>query len=168
MFSSQKTGKIVLNIISVSSKKVKAAIELKKKSTDQLHQSLMESPDLARFLQENEDNFRTYSVSEQINALLTEKNISKADLARNSGMSEVYLYQLLTGRRVPSRSRMLCLCIGSTSTLEETQTLLRQCGYAVLYPANRRDAIIIYGLLHNQDLFTINDALYAENEETLY
>ena len=83
-------------------------------------------------------------------------------------MSEVYLYQLYTGRRFPSRNRMLCLCLGLSATLEETQTILRQYGFATLYPANRRDAIIIYGLMHNQDLFQINDVLFAENEETLY
>ena len=55
-----------------------------------------------------------------------------------------------------------------SASLEETQELLRLCGLAELYPKVRRDAIIIYGLLHGMDLFAINDRLFSEDEETLF
>ena len=54
------------------------------------------------------------------------------------------------------------------ASLEETQELLRLCGLAELYPKVRRDAIIIYGLLHGMDLFAVNDRLFSEDEETLF
>lgn len=73
-----------------------------------------------------------------------------------------------SGRRNPSRSRLLCLCFGLNASLEETQELLKQCGFAQLYPKDRRDAIILYGILNGMDLFAVNDKLFAENEETLY
>ncbi len=41
-------------------------------------------------------------------------------------------------------------------------------GFARLYTKNRRDAIILYGILNGQDLFAVNDKLFAENEESLY
>ena len=63
---------------------------------------------------------------------------------------------------------MLCLCFGLSASLEETQELLRLCGLAELYPKVRRDAIIIYGLLHGMDLFAVNDRLFSEDEETLF
>ena len=62
-------------------------------------------------------------------------------------MSEVYLHQVFSGRRNPSRSRLLCLCFGLNASLEETQELLKQCGFAQLYPKDRRDAIILYGII---------------------
>ena len=40
--------------------------------------------------------------------------------------------------------------------------------FARLYTKNRRDAIILYGILNGQDLFAVNDKLFAENEESLY
>ena len=92
----------------------------------------------------------------------------KAALAKQSGMSEIYLHQIFAGRRNPSRSRMLCLCFGLSASLKETQELLRLCGLAELYPKVRRDAIIIYGLLHGMDLFAVNDRLFSEDEETLF
>lgn len=96
------------------------------------------------------------------------KAVSKAALARKSGMSEVYLHQVFSGRRNPSRDRLLCLCIGLEATLEETQCLLKQSAYAQLYPKSKRDAIITYGILHHMELHAINDKLFAENEKTLF
>ena len=78
------------------------------------------------------------------------------------------MHQVFSGRRSPSRSRLLCLCFGLNASLEETQELLKQCGFAQLYPKDRRDAIILYGILNGMDLFAVNDKLFAENEETLY
>ena len=138
------------------------------KNTDELQQKLMETPDLERFLQENEDSFRSGSVTEVLTELLREKNITRAELSKRASTSEVYLYQLISGRRYPSRSRMLCICMGAGATLDETQVILRHCGFATLYPANRRDAIIIHGLVHGHGLLQINDALFTANEETLY
>ena len=137
------------------------------KNTDDLRQELMESPDLDQFLTDNQEDFDGGRIGEMLNALFQKHRISKAALARLSGMSEVYLHQVFAGRRNPSRSRLLCLCFGLDATVE-TQMLLKHCGHAQLYPKNRRDAIILYGLANNMDLFDINDKLFRENEETLY
>lgn len=139
-----------------------------KKNTDTLGQDLMSAPDLDQFLAQHDGTFQNCSVAEYIDALFQVKSVTKSNLAKRSAMSEVYLHQVFSGRRNPSRNRLLCLCFGLSASLEETQTLLKQCGYAQLYPKNRRDAIIIYGILHNEDLFDINDKLYTENEESLF
>ena len=52
----------------------------------------------------------------------------KAELARRSGISEVYLHQVFAGRRNPSRDRLLCICVGLGITLDETQRMLTQGG----------------------------------------
>lgn len=138
------------------------------KNTDDLRQELMESPDLDQFLTDNQEDFDGGKIGEMLNALFQKRRVSKAALAKLSGMSEVYLHQVFAGRRNPSRSRLLCLCFGLDATVEETQLLLKHCGHAQLYPKNRRDAIILYGLANDMDLFDVNDKLFRENEETLY
>ncbi len=138
------------------------------KDTDNLRQELMGSADLDQFLSENKGNFNSGSVCDLLNRLFQQRALSKAALAKQSGMSEVYLHQIFAGRRTPSRSRLLCLCFGLSATLEETQELLKQCGLAQLYPKNRRDAVILYGIANGMDLFAVNDKLFAENEETLF
>ena len=53
------------------------------------------------------------------------------------------------------------------ATMEETQDLLKKAGLAQLYPREKRDAIILYGLLHGMTLFEVNDKLFEEDEEAL-
>ena len=55
---------------------------MKKKNTDGLQQELMDSPDLTLFLSQNQEQFVNKSVSELLNHLFEEKNISKAALAK--------------------------------------------------------------------------------------
>lgn len=138
------------------------------KDTNDLRQELMDAADLDRFLSANHESFHSGNAGELLQRLFRKRKLSKAALAKQSGMSEVYLHQVFAGRRNPSRSRLLCLCFGLNATLEETQELLKQCGHAQLYPKNRRDAIIQYGLANGMDLFAVNDKLFAENEEILY
>lgn len=139
-----------------------------KKDTGELQNSMMAQPDLDRFLAENQDHFQKSTVPELLLQMIEKKGISKAVLAKQAGMSEVYLHQVFAGRRNPSRSRVLCICFGLGATLDETQELLKQCSLAQLYFREKRDAIIIYGLMHGLSLFEVNDKLFEEDEETLF
>lgn len=141
---------------------------MKEKTTDDLKRELMSEADLDAYIKENEALFVDKTVIELLGELYERKSLSKAALAKQAGMSEVYVHQVFSGRRTPSRDRLLCLCIGLEATLEETQRLLKQAIYAQLYPANKRDAIIIHGIAHGTDLAQINDKLFAEGEKTLF
>ncbi len=138
------------------------------KETSDLSRELMEMADLDVYLRENRDVFAERSPAELLTQIYEKQRLSKAELARRAGMSEVYLHQVFSGRRNPSRDRLICICIGMEITLEETQTLLKQATYAQLYPKIKRDAIISYGILHHQSLHKINDRLFLENEKTLF
>jgi len=140
---------------------------MQKKSTSDLQQDMMAHPDLNQFLAENREVFEHNSIQNLLQGLFDKKGISKSVLAKQSGMSEVYLHQVFSGRRNPSRSRILCMCFGMHATMEETQDLLKQAGLAQLYPRERRDAIILYGLMHGMTLFEVNDKLFEEDEEPL-
>lgn len=140
---------------------------MKEKDTNNLQHELMSASDLGRFLSENQENFNNQGFADLLQSLFRKKDISKAALAKSAGMSEVYLYQLFSGGRNPSRDRILCLCFGMGATLEEAQELLKESGNAQLYVKDRRDAIIIYGLLHHQGLDEVNDSLFSEQEKTL-
>ena len=140
---------------------------MKEKSTGDLREELMRAPDIDAYLKENGQLFCDRDIAALLQAMYARRDISKAALARQAGMSEVYLHQVFSGRRNPSRDRLLCLCIGMEATLEETQRLLQQAAYARLYPKIRRDAIILHGIVHHTGLDKINDTLFVENEKTL-
>ena len=140
---------------------------MKKKNTDDLQNELSAASNLAGFLCANHDQFINENFAVMLHELFQRSGLSKAALAKKAGTSEVYLYQIFSGERTPSRDRTICLCYGLSATLEETQELLKRSGFAQLYVKNRRDAIIIYGLAHKMDLDEINDSLFAEDEATL-
>ena len=140
---------------------------MNEKNTDTLQQELMSTNNLDRFLTENDASFRDVPLQEAIQRIFDEKGMSKAQLAKQSGISEVYLHQLFSDRRFPSRSRLLCLCFGLGATVDEAQSLLQQARHAPLYSRDRRDAIIIFALSHHMTLFDVNDKLFTENLDTL-
>ena len=139
---------------------------MKEKTTDDLKRELMNAADIDTYIKKNQALFVDRTVIELLGELYQRKSVPKATLAKQAGMSEVYVHQVFSGRRTPSRDRLLCLCIGLEATLEETQRLLKQAIYAQLYPANKRDAIIIHGIAHGTDLAQINDKLFAEGDAT--
>ena len=141
---------------------------MREKTTDDLSQELMSQPNLDQYITENETYFADTDISAFLAGLYEKCGLSKAALARRSGMSEVYLHQVFSGRRKPSRDRLLCLCIGMSAKLEEANLLLKGMGYAPVYPRLKRDAIIGHGLLHRTPLAEINDKLFRENEKTLF
>lgn len=140
---------------------------MKKKNTDDLQNELSAAPNLTGFLCANQEQFINENFAAVLQDLFQRSGLSKAALAKRAGTSEVYLYQIFSGQRTPSRDRTICLCYGLSATLEETQELLKRSGLAQLYVKNRRDAIIIYGLAHRMELDEINDRLFTEEEATL-
>ena len=138
------------------------------KTTEDLKLELMQSNSIDSYIKDNQTLFLDTGVAKALESLCEKHPVSKNALARRAGMSEVYLRQVLSGRRNPSRDRLLCLCAVLEASLDEVQTLLRQCGCAPLDPKLKRDAIISHGLLHCTPLEEINDKLFEENEKTLY
>ena len=132
-----------------------------RKTTDDLRQELMDQPSIETYLSDNRSCFMEQGILDLLESLRERCGLPKAEIARRSGMSEVYLHQVFSGRRNPSRDRLLALCVGMGASLEEANQLLRQAAYAQLYPRLRRDAIIRHSLVE------INESLFMENEKTL-
>ena len=147
---------------------VKAIIQNNSIHTSDLETQLSSSSSLDDFLEENEASFVDSDFVSFLCRIFDEQGLSKAALAKRSGTSDVYLHQLFSGKRKPSRNRLLCMCIGMQTTLEECQELLRRNKNATLYARSRRDAVIEYGILHKMSLYEVNDKLFEEDEETLF
>lgn len=137
---------------------------MKEKTTGDLSRELMSQNSIDTYIKDNQ----TFFTAELLMEVYEKKSISKVAPARKASMSEVYLRQVFSGRRKPSRDHMLCLCIGLEASLDETQNLLKQAAYAQLYPKRKRDSIICHGIIHHKQLYEINDKLFAENERTLF
>ena len=138
------------------------------KSTDELKLELMSDSDIDSYIKENEAYFVDRSVTEMLTGFYERRNMTKSQLAQRSCMSEIYLHQIFSGRRKPSRDKILCLCIGMDLSIEDTQRLLKEASFAQLYPRIRREAIIYHGIVHHTPLNEINDKLFEADEKALF
>lgn len=138
-----------------------------KKNTDKLQSELMSANSITEYFNANQESFVDETLTELICSLFKGRGISKAELARRSGSSTVYIHQVFAGRRNPSRNKLICLGIGLGISLEELQALLKTAGYAPLYAANKRDAVILFGVHRGASLPEIDDTLYENDMETL-
>lgn len=135
-----------------------------KKSTSNLENELKKSVSIEAFLQEHQEELAASDLPAQLQDLINAKGLTKADVVKESNLNEIYAYQILSGARRPSRDKLLSICFAMKATLDETQNLLRQCGFAPLYVKNRRDSIIIFALSHGHSIIKLNSALYDHNE----
>ena len=137
------------------------------KPTDDLMKELTRSDDLDQYIKENEAYFIDTSLAEALNQKLKEKELAKSTVIKAAEINEIYGYQIFSGKRIPSREKLLCILIGMKLSLPEAQQLLKLAGYAPLYPKNIRDSIIISGLQHSKTVIEINELLYDHQEPTL-
>ena len=82
-------------------------------------------------------------------------------------LNEIYAHQIFSGKRNPSRDKLICLCFGLGLDVEEMQLLLRACGYSNLYVKRRRESVILYARLKGLTLLQCNELLYDEEEPLL-
>ena len=137
------------------------------KDTSKIVEELEICPDFKSFYNENKD----YMIKEDLSALLDELikkyGLKKSQVIRAAEMSEVYAYQIFSGLRVPERKKLLCLAVGMSLNLDETQTLLKCAGYAPLYVKLPFDSIVIYGICKKLSVVKINELLFEYGLETL-
>ena len=135
------------------------------KTTGDLLKTLLRTDEYSQF-QELKDN-GVVSLAEHLDALLDQKETSKAKVIYRARLDTVYGYQIFNGTRKPSRDKLLQLAFGFPLTYKETLTLLRIAGVYSLYVRRRRDSIIIFALNKGFSLEQLNELLEQEDEAYL-
>ena len=115
----------------------------------------MITEDLERKLREENDfneqlvlSNKTPDIHILINKYIAEKNAAHADIIRRLNVERCYGYQLLNGKRVPTRTQLVKIALMLRLTFEETQKLLKAAGKESLYARNLTDAKIIHAIEH--------------------
>lgn len=135
------------------------------KTTGDLLKTLLRTDEYSQF-QELKDN-GVVSLAEHLDALLDQKETSKAEVIYRARLDTVYGYQIFNGTRKPSRDKLLQLAFGFPLTYKETLTLLRIAGVYSLYVRRKRDSIIIFALNKGFSLEQLNELLEQEDEAYL-
>ena len=91
----------------------------------------------------------------------------KPRVIERAGIDRAVGDQLFSGRRKPSRDRVIQLAFGFGLDVEETQQLLKIARHTFLYPKIKRDAAIIYCLARNMGLAETQNVLADFDLQTL-
>lgn len=119
---------------------------------------MIDTLDLERKIRE-EDEFDEETVLESkapdihilINKYIAEKNMKHADIIRMLNVERSYGYQLLNGRRTPTRIQIVRIGLILKLNFTEMQKMLKAAGKEILYARNVTDAKVIYALEHGLD-----------------
>ena len=136
-------------------------------STSELMAQLNSCNNIDDYLNKNESYFNNTTLAEYFYNMFDEKCLKKNRVFAKAEIAEVYGYQVIGGKKNPSRNVTLSLCIGAGFSLNETQAALQIGKYSSLTPKDKRDSIIIYGINNHQSVVDINLKLYENNMEML-
>ena len=123
--------------------------------------------DMEKFMEQPKvtDSFKTFP--EYYRSLPKVKETTDSALIDLSGIERSYYYQIMKGKRHPSRDKILRLCIGAGLTLRETTRALELSENAPLYPKSRRDIIITVAINQSATVIDTNLLLFEYGEKAL-
>lgn len=128
--------------------------------TTKLENAVKEAESLSKFLNQHEKNLdsdRSFVTCMQ--ELMKARKLSKADIVRLSQVDRVYAYEVMKGKKRPSRDKVLMFAIGMQLPLTDCQILLTSSGYNPLSAKIMRDAVLIFAIMNRQTWMDLNLAL---------
>jgi len=120
--------------------------------TSTLLRQLFQAPDLDTFFDRYRPAVQLPVFHEYVLELCRERKMKKETVIRRAGIERTYGYQLLNGTRKPSRDKVLQLALGLRLDADETKKLLHIAGKSPLYPRLKRDAAVLYCILHGKSV----------------
>ena len=107
----------------------------------------------------NNQNMLSQTLPEYLALQLKQKHLRRADVVRGSHLDRTYVYQIFSGKKVPSRDKLLAIAFGLQLSVEETQKMLKLSGNLELYVRDKRDAAILFAIQHGRSIDEANDLL---------
>ena len=127
--------------------------------TNILNERLKQDISITELFEENSKDFLSVPLNRYLKTLIEKKGFTKAQMIRDSGINRRFFYDILSGKRKPTRNYILRFMIVLEMPLKNVQWLLRATGYAQLYARDKRDSVIIYCINHQNSVDECNTML---------
>ncbi len=137
------------------------------KSTEEMWNEIKTADNYESFAASNAEEFTAADITECLNTLLKEKGVPLKEAVKRSGIERSYAYHIFSGKKIPSRDKLIAIAFGMRLDLDETQRLLKQTRNRPLYPRDERDSVIIYSMMNGQRLDITNEMLYERDFELI-
>ena len=130
------------------------------RNTQKLEQVLQEVSSFQAFSSEMEGEFLSPDVGKDLAELIKAHKVKKTDLFLDANIHENYGYQILSGKRHPSREVLLSIFLSLHLTVDEANQFLKSHGFLPLYVRNKFDAAVAYSLMHGWSVMKCNELLH--------
>lgn len=135
-----------------------------KKTTGELLELLKKSSNASSYIENAADDLiQQIPLSKYLSKIMHSKQLIGSDIVLRSGLDRGYVYEILSGKKTPSRDKVLAICFAVPLSADEAQQLLKSTGYPSLYARIERDSIILFALEHSLSLTDANELLYEMN-----
>ncbi|MBR0413906.1 MAG: hypothetical protein IJI67_02400 [Clostridia bacterium] len=139
--------------------------QLKKKTDELLAELKLKNLDIQEYIDQNENSFIEISLKEFWSELLERSGKSKSNIINAADISYIYFYEIIQGKKVPKKDKIIRLILAMELELDDVQTALRYCNQSPLYPRIKRDSLLIYAIENHYSIYQ-TQALLLENGET--
>ncbi len=107
-------------------------------------------------INENTNTIPQLTVSQYLEQLLKELNLSRAHVIESANIERTYGYKIFSGQKNPGRTKLLAIAVAMKISHQEVQRLLYYANEKKLYVKDSWDRVIWYGLEKKLTVSDIN------------
>lgn len=139
-----------------------------RKSTEDLLEELQnENCKIDEYLKGNGESFVYDKIKDFWEAAIEKSGYSKSNIINKSDFSYCYFYDVINGRKIPGRDKIIRLILTMKLSVDECQEALRISGRSALYPRIKRDSIILFAISNGLSIYQLSELLADAGEEPL-
>ncbi len=132
-----------------------------KKATQILESLLMSSDSIEDFLDQNQDDCKIPTFHHELRKHLHQAQVEANGFYRLVDLDQSFCYQLLSGKRKPSRETVMRISLALKLDMGGANGLLKAGGHQPFYARNPRDATIMHGLIKGMGVSELNEKLWS-------
>lgn len=138
-----------------------------KKTTELLNELSDKNTDLNEYFNADPTSFININIKSFWDKAIKNSGNTKSDIINKADLSYCYFYDVINGRKIPSKDKIIRITLAMKLSLDDCQEALRISGKSALYPRIKRDSIIIYAINNAYSVYKTNELLAGYGEETL-
>lgn len=139
-----------------------------RKSTEDLLEELQnENCKIDEYLKGNGESFVYDKIKDFWETAIEKSGYSKSNIINKSDFSYCYFYDVINGRKIPGRDKIIRLILTMKLSVDECQEALRISGRSALYPRIKRDSIILFAISNGYSIYQLSELLADAVEEPL-
>jgi len=135
--------------------------------TEKILNELDADKSITEIFKENSAHYEDKSIGDYIEEKLKAIGFTKAKVIRDSGINKRFFYDIMSGKKLPSRRYVIRILMAMKLELKDVQWYLKAMDYSQLYARNKSDSIIIYCINHQIDIKECNTMLNKVGLENL-